>query len=85
MPGLSHHQRSDILTDLANNQQSVGGRQIEPQPASDPEPAGSFEPRDTACQAQLVGYPAANLVRMHIGGQLRRRLRLGKPDSLGHL
>ena len=85
MPGFSYHQRGDIFTDLPADQQPIDLRQIEPQRPSNPEPTGSFEPRNVAGQAQLVGYPAANLVRMHISGQLLFRLRLGKPDRFGHL
>ena len=85
MPGFGYHQRGDILADLAADQQPIRSRQIEPQRPRNPEPTGSFEPRDVAGQTQLVGYPAANLVRMHISGQLLFRLRLGEPDRFGHL
>ena len=74
-----------MLADLANDQQPVGSRQIKPQRPSDTEPTGSFEPGDAARQAQLVGNPAADLVRMHIRGQLHRSLRLSKPDRFRHL
>ena len=85
MPCLSHHQRGDILTDLTCHQQPVDFGQLEPQRASDPEPTGSFKPRDVAGQAQLVGYPATYLLRMDISGQLCFRLGLGKPDRFGYL
>ena len=80
MPGFTHHQRGDIFTDLPADQQPVRFRQIEPQRPSNPESTGGFEPGDVAGQAQLISYPAANLVRMDISGQLRLYLRLGKPD-----
>jgi hypothetical protein len=41
--------------------------------------------RDSAGQAELVGDPAADPVRMHIGRQLRLHLRLSESDRFGHL
>jgi hypothetical protein len=70
MPGFTHHQRGHILSDLPSGQQPKGFWQIEPQRPSNPQPTGSFKPGEVAGQTQLVSYPAANLVRMHISGQV---------------
>ena len=81
MPGFGHHQRGHIFTDLPGDQQPVGFWQVEPQRPSHPKPTGSLPPRNVAGQAQLISYPAANLVRMHISSQLLFGLRLGEPNG----
>jgi hypothetical protein len=85
MSGLVDDERGDTLTDLAADEEPVGFRQLEPQSSRHAELPRRLKPGHLASQTNLVGNSSSDLVGMHIGGQLRRGLRLGESDRLGRL
>jgi S-adenosylmethionine synthetase len=81
--GFGHDVLRDPFMQLAGHQLAVGVGQLKPQDPCHVEAAGRGERGDAAGQPDLIGDAAAERIRMHISGDLLRRLGLGEPHRLG--